>query len=114
VSEPPGIFQELARRANALSNRTLVSLESAGLAAVLAVLAWAPQRVSIALPFVAMSMFGLWGVTDHARRSRDPLAPRTADFLLACIQATAATIGTLAVAAVIFALAGLMIGTVVS
>ena len=112
-SEPPGIFDVLATSANRMSNQALVLLEVAGLAGFLAIVAWTPQLARLALPCLSLSMFGLWGVTEHARRARDPLGPRGPDLLLSYVQTIAAAIGTIALAAAIFSLTGSIVGTII-
>jgi hypothetical protein len=88
-------------------------MEAAGFAAVLVVVAFTPNHLMLAFPFIALSMFGLWGVAEHVRgtaasRSRS----RTAAISL--FQWIAAVIGTIAAAAVLYGAAGRAIGTVVS
>ena len=45
----------------------LAALETLGLLGVLSIVAWIPDTLELALPFLALSMFGFWGIADHAR-----------------------------------------------
>lgn len=107
-----GVYAELASRARHTSSARLVGLETAGLAVSLSILIWMPSRVALTLPFVALSMFGLWGAAEHAKRQTWWRPP--ARELLSGMQIAAATIGTLSAAAGLYLLAGRAIGTVVS
>lgn len=109
-----GLLQFLASSARRMPNPRLAALETIGVSAILSVMLWTPARSGFALPFLAVAMFGFWGIADHARRLRDPLKPDAAVIGLVILQRAAAIIGTAAITAAIFALAGWAIGPVIS
>ena len=110
--EPPGPLVTLAGRARLTPDLWLVALEILGLVTVVAVIAWLPNQLPLILPGLALSMFGLWGVTEHLRQTTRRSRPIYR--VLRALQFAAAMVGTLAVAAAIYVVAGRLIGTVVS
>lgn len=114
LTEPPGAYASLAARARNTSDSLLVALESLGLAASLAILIWIPDRLALALPFLTLAMFGLWGVVEHVRGNPRERVARPASAALAVLQVIAALIGTLAAAATLYAVVGRAIGTIIS
>ncbi len=111
-AEPPGPLVALAGRARVTPDSWLVGLETFGLVTVIGVIAWFPDRLPLILPGVALSMFGLWGVTEHFRQSTR--RSRAVHLPLQVLQLVVAVIGTTAVAAAIYVIAGRLIGTIVS
>src|SRR5688500_13402614 len=111
-AEPPGPLVALAGRARRTSDSRLVGLEILGVLTVIGVIAWFPDQLPLSLPGIALSMFGLWGVTDHFRHSGR--RSRAVHLPLRVLQFVVAVIGTTAVAAAIYVIAGRLIGTVVS
>lgn len=89
-------------------------MEAAGFAAVLVVFAFTPNNLVLALPFIALSMFGLWGVAEHVRSTAGVPRSRSKSAAISLFQWIAAVIGTVAAAAVLYGAAGRAIGTVVS
>lgn len=92
----------------------LAALETLGLLGGLSILAWRPENLELALPFLALSMFGFWGIADHALKVRDPLRRDPVAKVLSAIQGIAVLIGACSIAAAIFAAIGWAIGPVVS
>jgi hypothetical protein len=112
--DPGNAFNALATRARRASPASLVALETAGLFAALVVWAFFPARWQYALPLLAFSALGLWGVIDKMIASRgrqiDPLVEavlRGLQLLVAVAGVTAATIAG-------YLIIGGAIGTVVS
>lgn len=101
----------LAARARGMSEAMLLALEIFGLLTALAILVWLPSRSGLSLPFVALSVFGVWGIAEHKRRKSGTRQVRTA---LSILQFLLAAVGILAVAALLFRAGELAIGTVVS
>jgi len=114
LTEPPGLLAVLAGRARITPDPWLVGLESIGLMIVLAVIVWVPDSPSLALPGVALSMFGLWGVAEHVRQTNPLHRSRAIRVALPLFQLLAVVAGTLAVVGAVYAAAGRLIGTVVS
>ncbi|MGK2962204.1 MAG: hypothetical protein ACSLFK_08670 [Gemmatimonadaceae bacterium] len=106
------VYAALASRARHTTSSRLVALETTGFAVALSVLAWMPSRIALALPFVALSMVGLWGAAEHAKRETWWRPP--ARTVLSGFQIAAAAVGTLAAATALYLLAGRAIGTVIS
>lgn len=66
-------FVAVADKAREMSDRNLVSAEVTGFASAVAILAWAPATLELALTAAAIGALGLWGVTDHMLESRPRL-----------------------------------------
>lgn len=107
------LFPALAEGARHASDAKLVGIETFGLAASLAVYLWQPERVQAALPFIAIAMFGLWGVSEHFRRDLYFRA-HGGTAAVAVFQSLVAAVGVLAAAAALFAVVGRAIGTIIS
>jgi hypothetical protein len=90
---------------------TLLGLEIAGFIAAMSMIALSPGQITFALPFVAVSAFGLWGIAEHRRSSETARSIRSA---LSMFQFVVVAAGASAVLLVIFAIAGRAIGTIVS
>lgn len=112
--DPGNVFIALARGARRTPALTLIVLESAGLTLALMVWTWAPARWQLALPCLALSAFGLWGLTDKAiaagGRRIDPLL----FVILRSFQLAVAGAGVTAAAVACYLLIGRAIGTVIS
>ena len=113
LSEPPGAYAALATRARGTPDSLLVALESIGFGASLGVLVWTPDFSPLALPFLALAMFGIWGVAEHWRVSR-PVASGAPNAVIRGFQIFASVVGTLAAATALYALVGRAIGTIIS
>jgi len=113
-ADPSSAFAALATRARATRTDMLVGIETLGLLCALAVFIWLPDQLALALPFLALAMFGLWGATEHARRAGRDSLPRSLLGALRAIQLLAAVVGTVAALLSGYAVVGRMIGTVVS
>lgn len=112
-NDPGNILNALAARARRARSSALAASESVGLAVALAVYVWLPGHWPVALPFLALSAFGLWGLADHVlgagRRSLSPLM-RVAVRSFRWIVGLA---GVVTAASVIYILAGILIGEII-
>jgi len=112
--EPPGAFAALAAQARNTRADLLVGVETLGFVGALAVFIWIPERLVLALPFLALGMFGLWGAAEHARHAAHGSMSRARRGAVTGIQLFAAVAGTVAAVLAGYALVGRIIGTVVS
>lgn len=103
-------FVAVGERARLASDKTLVALEAMGFACVLAVLAWAPHTLVLALPAGAIGALGLWGVTDHMRQARRRMF-KPLRMLLSGFQSLIAAGGIAAAIATGYAIVGRLMGT---
>ncbi len=103
-------FVAVSARARLASDKTLVAIETAGFACVIAVLAWAPRTLDLALPAAAIGALGLWGVIDHMRQSRRRTF-RPLRKLLSGFQTLIAAAGIAAAIATGYAIIGRLMGT---
>lgn len=116
AGRPPGLagsanaFIAVGQRARRTSDRMLVVIEAIGFTCVLAVFAWAPHTLDLALPAGAIGALGLWGVTEHMRvahrRMFKPLR-----LILRGFQSMIAAAGIAAAIATGYALMGRLMGT---
>ena len=104
-------LEMLAAVAKRTPDATLLGLEIAGLVAAIVMIALNPQRVTFALPFVAVSAFGLWGIAEHRRSNETTRSVRSA---LSMFQVVVVAAGASALLLLIFAIAGRAIGTIIS
>lgn len=114
IPDNVGPLQFLAGRARAMPHMLLAALETLGLLGVLSILGWHSEKVELALPFLALSMFGFWGIAEHARKARDPLRRDPIAVVLSGLQGISVVIGACSIAAAIFAAIGWAIGPIVS
>lgn len=103
-------FVAVGERARLASDKALVAIEAVGFACVIAVLAWAPRTLDLALPAAAIGALGLWGVIDHMREARRRM-PRPLRRLLSGFQRLIAAAGIAAAIATGYALIGRLMGT---
>jgi hypothetical protein len=112
--DPGNALNALARRARRTSHASLIALEAAGLTIALTVWVLAPGRWQLALPCLAVSAFGLWGLADKViaagGRRMDPLVFA----LLRVFQIVVAACGVAAAAVLGYLIVGRAIGTVIS
>jgi hypothetical protein len=109
IDDDDNALDALAQLAKRTSDWILLLLEITGLVGALAILLWIPSRMGLSLPFIGLGMFGLWGITEHAKSGTHSL--RAA---LSVFQLVLAGVGLLAIVALMFRLGGLAIGTVIS
>lgn len=102
----PSIFDALARRARASPDGALVACAAAGLAAVVAAVAW-PALWLLALPGLAVGGFGGWGVTDRMASdlASEPGAARRALAALRALRLVAGVVGVAALVGFVLVLA---------
>ena len=110
-AEPSGIHDALASLARRTPPGVLLSAECLGFLAILSILAWLPGRFAFILPFAALASFGLWGTADRARRKSETRRARSAFSLF---QLMVAIVGFVSLVALLFALGGVLVGTVIS
>ena len=111
-SESGNAFIALARRAKLAPGPFLIACETVGFGAALAVYALIPARSSLALPFLGIGAFGLWGIIDHVLESPPRLKSRRRS-LLRGFQLAIAMAGIACAAATGFLVAGWLMGTFV-
>ena len=105
-------FVAIARRAQSMPAPVLIACEVLGFAAALMVYAFAPQRLSLAYPFVSIGGFGLWGLVDHLLES----PPRLRSWRRSLLRRFQLLIGAAAIACAAasgFAAAGWLMGVFV-
>ncbi len=113
-NDPGNALSALKLRARRTGGARLFGFEAIGLAISLAVLIWLPERLPLALPFLAMSAFGLWGATDRALVTGWRKFPIPIRFLLRALRWLIAAAGVIAAAAALYVIVGVLLGTVVS
>jgi hypothetical protein len=101
-----------ALRARATTDRTLAAICAAGIIGITASLL--TGRGVFALPFVALVMFGAWGIVDHSSRRNILRYSRTTRELMRRLKAGIATIGVIAIMAFAFAFFGGVLGVIIS
>ncbi|MDO8502170.1 MAG: hypothetical protein Q7S20_10035 [Gemmatimonadaceae bacterium] len=113
-NDPGNALTALAGSARRAPNGWLVGAESIGLAAALAVWIWTPDRWALALPFLALSAYGLWGVVEHVLQEGRRSLPGPVRMTLVAIRFLISAVGVAAAAAAGYAVVGAAIGTVIS
>ena len=112
-NDPGNIVNALAARARRTRSSELVASEAAGLAVALGVYVWIPDHWPVALPFLALSAFGLWGVTDHVLvAGRRSLSPEL-KFALKVFRWIVGVAGVVAAGSVIYIVGGILIGEII-
>lgn len=101
----------MATRAKQTRAELLVAVEFAGALSALLILWIFPFRPMLTLPSVAVAMFGIWGISDKAKRKGSAPALRTA---LTWFQYLVAAAGAVAAAGFIFGAGGALSGTFTS
>ncbi|HEX2722921.1 MAG TPA: hypothetical protein VHM24_08385 [Gemmatimonadaceae bacterium] len=104
----------LRARARATPWDRLVFVQAAGLAAALAVWMWLPAHSELALPFLSLSAFGIWGVVDRTLGAKRRTLAAPARYCLRALRWVVALLGVAAGAATLYLTAGAMIGTIIS
>ncbi|MGH7663254.1 MAG: hypothetical protein ACRENI_03005 [Gemmatimonadaceae bacterium] len=67
-SSEPNVYKLLAERARRASDGRLVVYSVVGLSALVVVIVFRVQWWGIAMPFVALGAFGLWGIAERSER----------------------------------------------
>jgi len=112
--DPGNAFNALAARARRASPASLVALETLGLIAALAVWIFFPARWQFALPFLASSALGFWGVVDKLIVSRGRQIDPLLEVVLRGLQLLVAIGGVTAAAIAGYLIVGQAIGTIIS
>lgn len=113
-NDPGNALNALKTQARSWRGERLAGIEAIGLALALAVWIWIPERWPLALPFLAMSAFGLWGITDRTLVAGRRKIPRPLRYALRGMRWLVAATGVIAAAAALYLFFGALIGTVVS
>ena len=113
-NDPGNALNALKAQARRWRGERLAGIEATGLAVALAVWIWIPARWPLALPFLAMSAFGLWGITDLTLIAGRGRIPRPLRYVLRGIRWLVAAVGVIAAAAALYLFFGALLGTVVS
>ena len=113
-NDPGNALNALKAQARRWREERLAGVEAIGLAVALAVWIWIPERWPIALPFLAMSAFGLWGITDRTLVAGRRRIPRPLRYALRGLRWVVAAAGVIAAAAALYLFFGALLGTVVS
>lgn len=92
----------------------LVGAEAAGLLFSLAVWICIPARWPVALPFLALSAYGIWGVTDHALIAGRSTMSDGLWHSLRCFRGMVGIAGAIAGVLALYLIVGKLVGTVVS
>jgi hypothetical protein len=113
-TEPPSLFAMLAVRARRTSDGVLAALAGIGGVAAVALAAIRPAWWAFALPLVSAGAFGLWGILERETAERG--APRSAryDRAMGAAQWVAVAIGTMCAIVTVFAVLGILLGTIIS
>lgn len=114
VSDQDNIFAALVSRARATPDRTLLSLETGGLALSLAVLGFLPQHSAFALPGIGLAAFGVWGVIDHFIVTNVLIFTTERRIALRILQRAIGALGVVAGLGSVFALFGMGISVFVA
>lgn len=112
--DPGNALVAIAALARSLPDPVLVGIETAGLAALLAVYIVLPERWVMALPFSPLVSFGIWGVSDRMIASHPGHRYRIHRRVLRVFQSLVATIGTVALVLGGYALIGWTMGVFIS
>lgn len=113
-NDPGNALNALKTRARSTRADRLAEIEAAGFAVALAVWIWFPERWKLAIPFLALSAFGLWGITDRTLLSGWKRIPVPVRYVLRTLRWLFAAAGVIAAAATLYLIVGLLIGDVVS
>ena len=113
-NDPGNALNALKAQARRWRGERLAGIEAIGLAVALAVWIWIPDRWPFALPFLAMSAFGLWGITDRTLLAGRRRIPRPLRYALRGMRWLVAAAGVIAAVATLYLIFGALIGTVVS
>ena len=113
-NDPGNALSALKAQARRWRGERLAGVEAIGLAVALGVWIWIPERWPFALPFLALSAFGLWGITDRTLVAGRRRIPRPLRFALRGMRWLVAAAGVIAAAAALYLLFGALLGTVVS
>lgn len=109
-NDPGNALNALKARARITPSERLAGIEATGLGIALAVWIWLPERWAVALPFLALSAFGLWGITDRTLLSGWRRIPVPIRYLLRAIRWIFAAAGVIAAMATLYAIFGVVVG----
>lgn len=113
-NDPGNGLNALKSSARRTPDSRLVGTEAAGLLFSLVIWIWIPERWPLALPFLAISAFGMWGVTDHTLVAGRRTMSQPLWVFLRVFRWIVGFAGVVAVVATLYLIVGELIGTVVS
>lgn len=113
-TEPPSLFAMLAGRARRASDGVLAVLAGIGGVAAVALVAVRPAWWAFALPLVSAGAFGLWGILERATAERGAQRSARYDRAMGAVQWAVAALGTVCAIVTVFAVLGIMLGTIIS
>jgi hypothetical protein len=112
--EPPTLYAMLAARARRASDTALAGLAGVGGIAAVALLAARPGWWAFALPLVSAGAFGAWGILERERAERGAGRSARYDRVVGATQWLAVAIGTVGAIVTVFAVLGVLLGTIIS
>ena len=110
-NDPGNALNALKARARSTPSERLAGIEATGLGVALSVWIWFPEKWVVALPFLALSAFGLWGITDRTLASGWRKIPVPLRYLLRAMRWIFAAAGVIAAMTTIYAIFGVLIGS---
>lgn len=110
-NDPGNVLNALKARARSTPSERLAQIEAVGLGIALAIWIWFPERWAIAFPFLALSAFGLWGITDRTLLSGWRHIPVPLRYLLRAMRWIFAASGVVAAIATLYLTSGLLLGS---
>ncbi len=113
-NDPGNALNALKARARSTRAERLAGIEAAGFAVALGIWIWFPEKWQVAIPFLAVSAFGLWGITDRTLLSGWRYIPVPLRYVLRALRWVFAAAGVTAAAATIYLIFGMLLGDVVS
>ena len=113
-NDPGNALNALKSRARSTPSERLAGIEAVGFGVALAIWIWFPERWKVAFPFLALSAFGLWGITDRTLLSGWRHIPRPLRYLLRAMRWIFAAAGLAAATIALYLMFGVLLGTVVS
>jgi hypothetical protein len=113
-TEPPSLYAMLAARARRASDAMLATLAGTGGVAAVALIAMRPAWWAFALPLVSAGAFGLWGILERETAERGAMRSARYDRAIGVAQWVAVAVGTVCAIVTLFAVLGIMLGTIIS
>jgi hypothetical protein len=113
-TEPPSLYAMLAGRARRASDAMLATLAGTGGVAAVALIAMRPAWWAFALPLVSAGAFGLWGILEREMAERGAMRSARYDRAIGVAQWVAAAVGTVCAIVTVFAVLGILLGTIIS
>jgi hypothetical protein len=109
-NDPGNALNALKSRARSTPSERLAGIEAAGFGIALAIWIWFPENWQAAFPFLALSAFGLWGLTDRTLLSEWRHIPVPLRYLLRALRWIFAAAGVSAAIITFYAICGWLLG----